>query len=79
MLSVSYAGNNANSAGKTSVILRGPAFGAYMGFVLAHCVCVCVCEVRPHLEFSPIFFPICILMPPLSVLFLKLISKQTIY
>ena len=37
MLSVSYAGKNAYSAGKTSGVLRGDASGAYRGYVLAHC------------------------------------------
>ena len=37
MLSVSYAGKNAYSAGKTGGILRGGASGANRGYVLAHC------------------------------------------
>ena len=37
MLSVSYAGKNAYSAGKTSGVLRGDASGANRGYVLAHC------------------------------------------
>ena len=37
MLSVSYAGKNAYSAGKTTGVLRGSAFGADRGYVLAHC------------------------------------------
>ena len=37
MLSVSYAGKNAYSAGKTSGVLRGVASGANRGYVLAHC------------------------------------------
>ena len=37
MLSVSYAGKNAYSAGKTSGVLRGGASGANRCYVLAHC------------------------------------------
>ena len=37
MLSVSYAGKNAYSAGKTSGALRGGASGANRCYVLAHC------------------------------------------
>ena len=37
MLSVSYAGKNACSAGKTSGVLRGGASGANRCYVLAHC------------------------------------------
>ena len=37
MLSVSYAGKNAYSAGKTSGDLRGGASGANRCYVLAHC------------------------------------------
>ena len=37
MLSVSYAGKNANSAGKTSGLLRGGASRANRCYVLAHC------------------------------------------
>ena len=37
MLSVSYAGKNAYSAGKTSEVLRGGASGANRCYVLAHC------------------------------------------
>ena len=37
MLSVSYAGKNGYSAGKTSGVLRGGAFGGNRGYVLAHC------------------------------------------
>ena len=37
MLSVSYAGKNAYSAGKTSGVLRGGAFGANRGYVMAQC------------------------------------------
>ena len=37
MLSVSYAGKNAYSAGKTSGVLRGVTSGANRGYVLAHC------------------------------------------
>ena len=37
MLSVSYAGKNAYSAGKTSGVLRGGALGANRCYVLAHC------------------------------------------
>ena len=37
MLSVSYAGKNAYSAGKTSGVFRGGASGANRGYVLAHC------------------------------------------
>ena len=37
MLSVSYAGKNAYSAGKTSGVLRDGAKGANRGYVLAHC------------------------------------------
>ena len=37
MLSVSYAGKNAYSAGKTSGVLRGGASGANKCYVLAHC------------------------------------------
>ena len=37
MLSVSYAGKNAYSAGKTSGALRGGASGAIRCYVLAHC------------------------------------------
>ena len=37
MLSVSYAGKNLYSAGKTIEVLRGGAFGANRGSVLAHC------------------------------------------
>ena len=37
MLSVSYAGKNAYSAGKTTGVLRGDASGANRGYVLAHC------------------------------------------
>ena len=44
MLSVSYAGKNAYSAGKTSGVLRGDASGANRGYVLAHCGGV-VCTV----------------------------------
>ena len=36
MLSVSYAGKNAYSAGKTSGVLKGGASGANRGYVLAH-------------------------------------------
>ena len=36
MLSLSYAGKNAYSAGKTSGVLRGVALGAIRGYVLAH-------------------------------------------
>ena len=36
MLSVSYAGKNAYSAGKTSGALRDGASGANRGYVLAH-------------------------------------------
>ena len=36
MLSVSYAGKNAYSAGKTSGVLRGGASGANRYYVLAH-------------------------------------------
>ena len=37
MLSVSYAGKNAHSAGKTSGVLRGGVSGANRCYVLAHC------------------------------------------
>ena len=37
MLSVSYAGKNAYSAGKTSGVLRGVASGSNRCYVLAHC------------------------------------------
>ena len=37
MLSVSYAGKNAYSAGKTSGVLRGGASGANRCYVLAPC------------------------------------------
>ena len=37
MLSVSYAGKNAYSAGKTSGVLRGGVSGANRRYVLAHC------------------------------------------
>ena len=37
MLSVSYAGKNAYSAGKTSGVLRGGASRANRCYVLAHC------------------------------------------
>ena len=37
MLSVSYIGNNACIAGKTSGVLRGSASGANRCYVLAHC------------------------------------------
>ena len=37
MLSVSYAGKNAYSAGKTSGVLRGGASEANRCYVLAHC------------------------------------------
>ena len=37
MLSVSYAGKNAYSAGKTSGVLKGGASGANSCYVLAHC------------------------------------------
>ena len=37
MLSVSYAGKNAYSAGKTNGVLRGSASGANRCYVLAHC------------------------------------------
>ena len=37
MLSVSYAGKNAYSAGQTSGVLRVGASGALRGYVLAHC------------------------------------------
>ena len=37
MLSVSYAGKKAYSAGKTSGVLRGGASGANRCYVLAHC------------------------------------------
>ena len=37
MLSLSYAGKNAYSAGKTSGVLRGVASGANRCYVLAHC------------------------------------------
>ena len=40
MLSVSYAGKNAYSAGKTSGVLRGGALAANRGYVPAHCVVV---------------------------------------
>ena len=40
MLSVSYAGKNAYSAGKTGGIWRGDASGANRCYVLAHCVVV---------------------------------------
>ena len=36
-LSVSYAGKNAYSAGKTSGVLRSGASGANRCYVLAHC------------------------------------------
>ena len=36
MVSVSYAGKNTYSAGKTSEVLRGGASGANRGYVLAH-------------------------------------------
>ena len=37
MLSMSYAGKNAYSAGKPSGVLRGCASGAKRWYVLAHC------------------------------------------
>ena len=37
MVSVSYAGKNAYSAGKTSGVLRGGSSGANRCYVLAHC------------------------------------------
>ena len=37
MLSVSYAGKNAYSAGKTFGVLRVGASGANRGYALAHC------------------------------------------
>ena len=37
MLSVSYAGKNAYSAGKTSGVLKGGAYGGNRCYVLAHC------------------------------------------
>ena len=37
MLSVSYAGKNVYSAGKTNGVLRDGASGANRGYVLAHC------------------------------------------
>ena len=37
MFSVSYAGKNAYSVGKTSGVLRGGASGANRCYVLAHC------------------------------------------
>ena len=37
MLSVSYAGKNTYSAGKTSGVFRGGASGAKRGYVVAHC------------------------------------------
>ena len=37
MLSVSYAGKNVHSAGKTGALLRGDASGANRCYVLAHC------------------------------------------
>ena len=37
MLSVSYAGKKAYSAGKTSGVLKGGASGANRLYVLAHC------------------------------------------
>ena len=40
MLSVSYAGKNSYSAGKTSGVLRGGALAANRGYVPAHCVVV---------------------------------------
>ena len=40
MVSVSYAGKNEYSAGKTNGVLRVGASGANRCYVLAHCVCV---------------------------------------
>ena len=37
LCSVSYAGKNGFSAGKTRGVLRGGATGANRGYVLAHC------------------------------------------
>ena len=37
MLSVSYAGIKAHSAGKTGGVLMGDALGANRCYVLAHC------------------------------------------
>ena len=37
MLSVSYAGKNAYSTGKTSGVLRGGASGTNRCYVIAHC------------------------------------------
>ena len=37
MLSVSYAGKNVHSAGKTGALLRGDASGANRCYVVAHC------------------------------------------
>ena len=37
MLSVSYAGKNVHSAGKTGALLRGDASRANRCYVLAHC------------------------------------------
>ena len=40
MLSVSYAGKNMYSAGKTNGVFRVGALGANRYYLLAHCVCV---------------------------------------
>ena len=37
MLSVSYAGKNVHSAGKTGALLRGDASGANRCYVVVHC------------------------------------------
>ena len=56
MISVSYSGKNAYSAGKTSSVLRGGASGANRWYVLAHCA-------PPTWEidsFSKLFSPDCV-------------------
>ena len=46
MLSVSYAGKNVHSAGKTGALLRGDASGANRCYVVAHCAPY----VEPHIS-----------------------------
>ena len=52
MLSVSYAGKNAYSAGKTSGVLRSGASGANRCYVLAHCAPRTSFPLPPPIEAS---------------------------
>ena len=51
MVSVSYGGKNAYSAGKTIRVLMGGASGAYRGYVLAHCATIPL-MVTQHLKYG---------------------------